>query len=122
MIKLFNLLIMLATFGLFGCTNNGSMFAPKQEEYVSPVVGKWAEKGKCSYFTWYFSKTNGIYWGQNKGQWSQSGNNVNVKAKSDMEGGDITLNLTYMGDKMKLNKASYGPQTMRPNTYLYRCP
>ncbi len=97
-------------FVLGGCQKMTS----SQEATIShPVIGKWAEVGKCESLPWIF-KPYTVRWGQNNGVWEEEKGKVRIRAHMDQDNAVMVIYLTYpQNNRMSILSAEYGESYIR---------
>ncbi|MFV0431876.1 MAG: hypothetical protein ACK5MJ_06860 [Alphaproteobacteria bacterium] len=84
----------------------------KKEEPVHPVVGKWAEAGKCDSMPWIFGPKS-VRWGNNGGHWVDMGSKIKVVSYIAQEQATMTLYFTRpQNNVMRTLSLNYGGTSM----------
>lgn len=95
--------------GLGGCQN---IMQSQEEAPPHPVVGRWAEIGKCDSLPWIFN-TYTVSWGQNNGVWEDKKGKIRIKAHIGQDNAVMLIDLSPpQNNKMNISSVYYGETRM----------
>ncbi len=97
---------------LMACQNIQNKVMPSEETPPHPVIGRWAEAGKCESLPWIFNIYT-VAWGQNNGIWEDKKDKIRIKAHIGQDNAVMILDLTYpQNGKMTISSIYYGESRM----------
>lgn len=88
-----------------------------------PVIGKWAQDGKCEIIPWVFNAYT-VRWGQNSGTWEEDRGTILIKAHITQDNAIMHLRLSLpQNNRMTILSADYGDTKIgNLRGQLIRCP
>ncbi len=84
----------------------------EKEEPPHPIIGTWAQAGKCETMPWVFNPYT-VKWGQNNGTWKEEKGKIRIRAHIGQDNAVMLIYLTYpQNNRMAISSVDYGESRM----------